>query len=106
MQCVLYVSLQGENIDPKKFQTHASDLIEGEVLRRRHSGEPLVKVPRDYWASTKINAAPEEITTNLLVLLDKIVPVLLSYPERAGLQAIAHVVLYFEEGEKPTGLNF
>jgi hypothetical protein len=106
MHARIYVSLQGPSFNPKDFHARADQIVRGQVRQRKHTGAPLANVPLEYWASSPTVLPPDQAGIALYDLLAKIAPLFSAIPERATLQVFAHVVLEFDPGEEPVGLNF
>lgn len=106
MHARIYVSLEGYSFDPRDFHARVGGVVQGQVRRRKHTGAPLTNVPLDYWASTATAVSPDEVGTNLCDVLSRLIPFVSTLSERSTLQVFAHVVLEFDPGEEPMGLNF
>ena len=106
MQARIYVSLEGSSFDPSDFHARVGGVVHGQVRRRKHTGAPLTNVPLEYWASAATVVDPGEVGSKLCDVLSRLVPFVRSLPERGALQVLAHVVLDFDPGEEPVGLNF
>jgi hypothetical protein len=106
MQARVYISLQGFAFDPHDFHARVGGVVPGEVRHRKHSGAPLTNFPLDYWASPAAAVSPVAVGTTLCDVLARLGPFVGALPERAGLRVYANVVLEFDPGEEPVGLNF
>lgn len=106
MQAQIYVSIEGPSFDPSDFHERVGGVVPGQARRRKHTGAPLTNVPLEYWASVATVVDPSEVGVGLCDLMSHLIPFVTSLPERATLRVFAQVVLYFDPGEDPVGLNF
>jgi len=106
MRFRIYISIDGNSFDAEYFNSKISDVISGDVVKRKYNRRSPESPPTSFWKTAEIVTSSTEPECELQRLLERVGSNLPLGNESSGIEITAEIVAEYDDGEEPRGFYF